>query len=113
MFDIRTHEPNDQLLKFLKMFDDWKPAAHRVERPESMRSRRDRVLSQLVRVPTLSVEEAKRSGLLDGIDDLSGVLATLRGEKNPWLGESGHLVRDLAEAGAQFPFRDPSRLALR
>src|SRR5438034_8901772 len=55
--DTRTHEINDQLLTFAKAFREWQGAGHRLSRPQSMMSRRERVLAAVLSVISIRLND--------------------------------------------------------
>jgi nucleoside phosphorylase len=55
--DTQTYQPDENILSFVKMFDQWQPLVAQLVRPPSKRQQRDWLLNRLLNEQTPSVEQ--------------------------------------------------------
>ena len=115
--DTDTRHPHPDVLQFVRMFDEWRPAVAGLKRPYSKHQQSDWLLSKLLEPATPRLDDIEESELNKHVPNWRSIVQELQAGPNPYLTKGKAIVdasrvRELRYGEAGFPFKDPSHPAL-
>jgi nucleoside phosphorylase len=110
--DVMTYQLDDNILRFVSLFDQWKPLVKQLSRPLSKRQQREWLLDQLLDEQTPSVQQIPQQQLQQHAPDWRRVIHDLQQGPDPLLAPSLALreksrIEQLRYALHPFPYIDP------
>lgn len=110
--DVDIRHPDQNVLQFARMFDEWGPALVALSRPISRHQQRDWLLSKLMRDTARSVDDISEQLLKRHAPDWQGLVRELQDGPEPFLTRDGKLrdilqVQGLRFGEGGFPYQDP------
>jgi nucleoside phosphorylase len=110
--DVDIRHPDQNVLQFARMFDEWRPVLVALSRPISRHQQRDWLLSRLVKDTELSVDNISEQVLKRHAPDWQSIVRELQDGLEPFLTRDRKL-RDISQVKALrfgeggFPYQDP------
>ncbi len=110
--DVMTYQLDDNILRFVSLFDQWKPLVKQLSRPPSKRQQREWLLNQLLDEQTPSVQQIPQQQLQDHAPDWRRIIHELQQEPDPLLTPALALrersrIEHLRFGLHPFPYIDP------
>jgi len=109
--DTQTYQPDENVLSFVQMFDQWKPLVAQLVRPPSKRQQQDWLLSRLLDEQTPSVEQIPLAELEQHAPAWRHIVHELQRGPDPLLSPTMELqernrIRQLRYGVDPFPYTD-------
>jgi ankyrin repeat protein/nucleoside phosphorylase len=110
--DVETWQPDDTLVQYAGMFQDWRDDVAKLRRPRSKRQQREWLLNELLKPATPRVEDIPLTKRNRNAPRWRQLLDELTNGPASWLTPEGRLrepeaVEQLRKGPRPFPYRDP------
>jgi len=110
--DAMTYQLNDNILRFVSLFDQWKPLVNQLSRLPSKRQQREWLLNRLLDKQTPSLQQIPQQELQRHVPDWRHIIHELRQEPDPLLTPAlalreRKLIEQLRYGLDPFPYTDP------
>lgn len=110
--DVMTYQLDDNILRFVSLFDQWKPLVKRLSRPPSKRQQREWLLNRLLDEQTPSLRQMPQKELQRYAPDWRRIINELQQGPNPLLTPALALrersrIEQLRYGLHPFPYTDP------
>lgn len=110
--DVMTYQLDDNILRFVSLFDQWKPLVNQLSRPPSKRQQREWLLNRLLDKQTPSLQQIPQQDLERHVPDWRHIVHELRQEPDSLLTPAlalreRKLIEQLQYGVDPFPYTDP------